>query len=59
MTHPRRRVAALFIAVMLVNAILTACSAPGSVGSVSVLGPWSGEEEKDFKQVLDAFTRET
>lgn len=59
MTHPRRRVAALFIAVMLVNAILTACSAPGSAGSVSVLGPWSGEEEKDFKQVLDAFTRET
>ena len=59
MTYIRRRVTALFIAVMLINAILTACSIPASTGSVRVLGPWIGEEENNFRRVLDAFTHET
>lgn len=59
MIRIRRRVTALFIAVILTNAVLTACSAPGSAGSVSVLGPWIGEEERHFRQVLNTFERET
>lgn len=59
MIRTRRRATALVIAVMLINAIFTACSTPGSAGSVSVLGPWTEEEESNFRQVLDTFTRET
>ncbi len=50
---------ALFIATILINAVLTACSTAGSAGSVSVLGPWTGEEGHHFRQVLDSFEDET
>jgi alpha-glucoside transport system substrate-binding protein len=37
----------------------SACSAAGSDGSVSVLGPWIDAEEHAFEQVLQAFTDQT
>lgn len=54
-----RRVTALLIATILISVGLTACSMPDSAGSVSVLGPWTAEEEQHFRQVLDSFEKET
>lgn len=54
-----RRVTALFIAAILISVGVSACSAPGSAGSVSVLGTWTAEEEQHFSQVLDGFEKET
>jgi alpha-glucoside transport system substrate-binding protein len=63
MIRTRRRVTALFIAAMLTNTILAACSTPGSAGPVSVIGPWTGNgiggDEYNFRQVLAAFTKKT
>jgi len=49
----------LFIVTILINTILTACSAPGSAGSVSVLGSWTDGEQRDFDKVLKQFTQDT
>jgi alpha-glucoside transport system substrate-binding protein len=38
---------------------LTACFDGAASGSVSLLGPWIGTEENQFKNVLRAFTQET
>lgn len=53
------RVVALLVAAITTSTALAACSTPRSAGSVSVLGPWTHEEERDFKQVLTAFEQET
>jgi alpha-glucoside transport system substrate-binding protein len=54
-----RRATALCIIAMLLNTVLTACTTLYSAGTVSVLGPWSNEEGVNFRNVLDAFSRET
>lgn len=59
MTCTGYRVTALLITTLLISTILTACSTLGSAGTVSVLGPWIGAEESNFRRVLDAFSAET
>jgi alpha-glucoside transport system substrate-binding protein len=59
MIRARLRLTALLIAVILINAVFTACSTPGLAGSVSILGPWTAEEGHHFRQVLDTFEQET
>ena len=58
MNRSRTRCVAVIV-VLLSTINLYACSNQGSKGSVSVLGPWIGTEQSDFRQVLDAFTAET
>lgn len=58
MRPTRFRLIAL-LAVVILNISVAACSALDSAGSVTVLGPWTGEEEKNFKQVLDTFEKRT
>jgi alpha-glucoside transport system substrate-binding protein len=36
-----------------------ACLGPSPRAEVTVLGPWTGEEQREFQTVLDAFTKET
>jgi alpha-glucoside transport system substrate-binding protein len=52
------RVVALFAAAILAH-VLVACSAPDSMTSVSVLGPWTHGEQQNFEKVLNRFTRDT
>lgn len=59
MIQTGRRVTALFVATVLISIILIACSTPGSAGSVSVLGPWTAEEEQYFRRVLAGFEEAT
>lgn len=63
MTTPlssRPRLAFLPLLGLLLTSIgLGACTSQNSGGSVSVLASWTGDEEKQFRTVLDAFTDET
>ncbi|MDS0135723.1 MULTISPECIES: extracellular solute-binding protein [unclassified Amycolatopsis] len=51
-----KRCAALVLAVVL---LLSGCSAGSGPEPVTVLGPWTGDEQKAFRQVLDGFTQAT
>ncbi|SED14736.1 carbohydrate ABC transporter substrate-binding protein, CUT1 family [Amycolatopsis tolypomycina] len=45
--------------VLVVVLLLSGCAAGSGTEVVTVLGPWTGDEQKAFRQVLDGFTRET
>jgi alpha-glucoside transport system substrate-binding protein len=51
----------LLMPMVLASLFLQACavSASNGKGSVTVLAPWTGSEEEQFRKVLDAFTDET
>ncbi|MCX2729326.1 ABC transporter substrate-binding protein [Saccharopolyspora sp. NFXS83] len=38
---------------------LSGCRIPGTAGSVTVLGPWTGREQTEFTRALDEFTAQT
>lgn len=59
MRHVRRRTTPLIIVIILINAILAACSTLDPAGSVSVLGSWNDTEAQDFQKVLDQFQQDT
>jgi alpha-glucoside transport system substrate-binding protein len=61
MNRPKsRRSVCLVLAVTLLSQVgLAACVRPNPHESVSVLASWTGEEEKQFKQVLAAFRQKT
>lgn len=55
-----RRCAVLGVAaVLVVHFGLSGCAAGTGPDVVSVLGPWTGDEQTAFQRVLDGFTRET
>lgn len=58
MKPTRLRLIALFV-VVLFNVSFTACSTLDSAGRVTVLAAWTGDEEKNFKEVLKPFEDET
>jgi alpha-glucoside transport system substrate-binding protein len=45
--------------VLLSVSAVTGCGGPGSGGSVSVLGSWTGQEEAGFRAMLAGFERST
>jgi alpha-glucoside transport system substrate-binding protein len=58
---PRGRVVRALAPLTLLVALLApaACGSPASATPVTVLGPWTGQEQQTFKQVLAAFTLAT
>ncbi|MBE8525270.1 extracellular solute-binding protein [Amycolatopsis sp. H6(2020)] len=50
------RCAGVVLAVVL---LLSGCSAGSGTEEVTVLGPWTGDEQTAFQRVLDGFTRAT
>ncbi|WP_086843318.1 ABC transporter substrate-binding protein [Amycolatopsis kentuckyensis] len=50
------RYAGVVLAVVL---LLSGCSAGSGTEELTVLGPWTGDEQKAFERVLDGFTRAT
>ncbi|WP_103347576.1 ABC transporter substrate-binding protein [Amycolatopsis sp. CA-128772] len=52
----RKRCAGLALAAVL---LLSGCSGATGAAEVTVLGPWTGDEQVAFQRVLDGFTRET
>jgi alpha-glucoside transport system substrate-binding protein len=59
--RPRGRVCRVLAPLALLGALLApaACGNPASATTVTVLGPWTGTEGSDFKQVLGAFKQAT
>lgn len=51
-----KRCAGLVLTVVL---LLSGCSAGSGAEAVTVLGPWTGDEQKAFQRVLDGFTQAT
>ncbi len=52
----RKRCAGLAMAIVL---LLSGCSTGSGTAPLTVLGPWTGDEQAAFQRVLDGFTRET
>lgn len=49
----------LLTVIMVLSLFAGGCSGTGDDGKVTVLASWTGDEEKAFKQVLDAFEADT
>ncbi|HET6711036.1 ABC transporter substrate-binding protein [Amycolatopsis sp.] len=45
--------------VLIVVLLLSGCSAGNGAETLTVLGPWTGDEQRAFQRVLDGFTRAT
>ncbi|MEV6620250.1 hypothetical protein AB0M83_13305 [Amycolatopsis sp. NPDC051106] len=54
----RKRLAVTVLAAALAAGV-SGCSADPGAEVVTVLGPWTGDEQAAFQRVLDGFTRET